>query len=100
MKAKVSIMVYSDEGEIVDSELVKFDCLHDAVKELFNTRSLLVDGIECIESSDSEIVGGRGWLEVCHNAEFDTGERENKSLHVVCTAASKKRLFKLLGASI
>lgn len=91
----------ADEVGVQDEGL----SLRDAIKELFNTRTNQVGGVEAIEANCSPLPV-RGWLEffpfctVYNGMEFLTGAYENRSLTPSgrITASSWRRIVRLIGA--
>ena len=71
--------------------------LRDAIYEVLQTRTSLVEGIQAIEFSDSAVESAR-WLDVCNGPEFETGAREYRSLHLPehLTASTKRRIMRLI----
>ena len=75
--------------------------LREALDIVRSTRTNQVDGVEDISSSDSRIEHAR-WFTVNNGAEFLTGERECRSLHIPenVTGASRRRIARLLGIHV
>jgi len=71
--------------------------LRDAIDAVTATRTNEVNGIECIEPSDSH--GEFRWLTVYNGMEFKTGACESRSLHIPdnVTGHSRRRIARLLG---
>jgi hypothetical protein len=71
--------------------------LREAIADLFSTRTSHMSGIECIEPNDSRRESAR-WITVYNGAEYITGARESRSLHIpeTVTAASRARLCRLV----
>ena len=71
--------------------------LREAIYDVLHTRTSLVEGIEAIEFSSSDLESAR-WLDVCNGAEFETDARENRSLHFPehLTASTKRRIMRLI----
>ena len=75
--------------------------LRDAINEVHRTRTNLVGGVEAIEA-DSWPAGRVRWVTVFNSAEYETGARESRTLHLpdTITPASSRRIARLVGARI
>lgn len=75
--------------------------LRDAVGALRGTRTNAMDGVQGIECDSSPCVRPR-WITIYNGMEFETGEYENRSLHIPegVTAASARRIARLCGAKV
>lgn len=71
--------------------------LRDAIYEVLQTRTSLVEGIHAIEFSSSDLESAR-WLDVCNGHEFEAGAREIRSLQFPehLTASTKRRILRLV----
>lgn len=73
------------------------DSLRDAIKDVTGTRTNEVDGVECTYAERAY----NGLTLTIHNsAEFRTGDRESRTLHVICTRASAGRIARLLNVRL
>lgn len=74
--------------------------LRDALDDVSATRTSGCDGVLCIEPSCSDI-GQARWITVNNGMEYETGDYESRSLHIPdhVTAASRRRIARLMGAS-
>lgn len=79
-----------EESGMIDSGM----CLRDAVKELFRTRTNAVGDISEIECSRTPQLVAT----VYNGMEFETGARENRSLHPesAITSASWRQIVRLI----
>lgn len=79
----------AEERGVIDEDLP----LREAIKEVRRTRTNLVGGIESV-STDVR------WITVSNSAEYETGARESRTLHLpdTITPASSRRIARLLGA--
>lgn len=84
----------ADERGIVDDALT----LRDAITEVQRTRTNLVGGIESV-STDSWPEKAVRWITINNSAEYETGARESRTLHLpdTITPASSRRIARLLG---
>ena len=84
----------ADERGFIGKDL----SLRDAIDEVNSTRTNMVDGVTCIEPSDSRIEHAR-WFTVFNGMEFETGAQENRSIHIPdnVTGASRRRIARLMG---
>lgn len=84
----------AEERGVIDEGLT----LREAIKEVQRTRTNLVDGIESV-STDSWPVKVVRWITVHNSAEYETGARESRTLHLPdnVTPASSRRIARLLG---
>lgn len=87
----------AEERGVVDDALP----LRDAVTEVRRTRTNLVGGVEAIET-DSWPVGRVRCVTVQNSAEYETGARESRTLHLpdTITPASSRRIARLVGARV
>lgn len=83
-----------EERGIVDDDLD----LREALKEVQRTRTNLVGGVESV-TTDSWPVKAVRWITVCNAAEYETGARESRTLHLPAnvTPASSRRIARLMG---
>lgn len=74
--------------------------LRDALDDMSATRTSRCAGVICIEPSCSDI-GQALWITVDNGMEYETGDYESRSLHIPdhVTAASRRRIARLMGAS-
>ena len=75
--------------------------LRDAIEEVRGTRTSRVDGVECVEC-DSFPCDRPRWITVYNGAEYETGARESRALHVPPSVsdASARRIARFLGARV
>jgi hypothetical protein len=94
----------TDDGECEETGAVVIaECLRDAIKDLFRTRTNEVGGIHGIEANCDPLPVS-GWLEfspsctVYNGMEYRTGQYENRSLHPCgrITASSWRRIVRLI----
>lgn len=88
----------AERGDAEERGYIGFNLgLRDAIYEVLQTRTSLVEGIEAIEFSDSSVENAR-WLDVCNGAEFETDAQESRSLHFPehLTASTKRRIMRLV----
>lgn len=86
----------AEHGETADAGFISCDVsLREAMADVFETRTSLCDGVECVEA------GGLNWITVYNGMEFETGARETRKLHFPenITEASKRRICRLMGAA-
>lgn len=92
---------YDDDGcSATDSAIIDEGLsLRDAVREVLRTRTNLVDGVEAIYP-DSWPAHRVRWITVHNAAEYETGTRESRTLHLpaTITPASSRRIARLVGA--
>ena len=71
--------------------------LRDAIYEVLQTRTSLVECIHAIEFSSSDVESAR-WLTVYNGPEFETGAQESRSLRFPehLTASTKRRIMRLV----
>lgn len=85
----------AEERGVIDAGLT----LRDAIKEVHRTRANLVGHVEaiCPDSWPSHRVR---WITVHNSAEYETGARESRTLHIpnTITPASSRRIARLVGA--
>jgi len=90
----------AEDGDAAERGLiVEAASLHDAVAALFETRTSLVDGVECIETDEWPMREPR-WVQVTNGREFETGASETRALHMPdsLTRSTRVRIARLLGA--
>lgn len=98
-------IVTQESAENGEAEEIGFELesgsLRDAIDAVTVTRTNMVDGVECVELSDSDAASAR-WITVSNGMEFETGAHESRSLHFPdnLTAASKRRIARILGAKV
>ena len=75
--------------------------LRDAIADVQATRTNQVDGVECVECSDSNPDDAR-WVTVYNGMEYVTGAHESRSLHLPdnLTSATRRRIARLVGARV
>lgn len=86
----------AEHGETADAGFISCDVsLREAVADVFETRTSLCDGVECVDA------GGFNCITVYNGMEFETGARESRTLHFPenTTEASKRRISRLMGAA-
>lgn len=85
----------ADERGVIDEALT----LRDAIKEVHRTRTNLVGGVEAIQPNRWPVDRVR-WITVHNSAEYETGARESRTLHIpdTITPASSRRIARLVGA--
>lgn len=85
----------AEERGVIDEGLT----LRDAIKEVHRTRTNLVGSVEAI-LPDSWPVDRVRWITVHNSAEYETGARESRTLHLpdTITPASSRRIARLVGA--
>lgn len=86
----------AEERGVIDEDLP----LREAIKEVRRTRTNLVGGVESV-STDSWPVKAVRWITVSNSAEYETGARESRTLHLpdTITPASSRRIARLLGVT-
>ena len=98
-KFMVTHEIMNCDGEILEAGWIdETDSLHEAVRELFRTRTNEVGGFEDISLSDYPDYTRVRWITVHNSMEFVTGKYESRTLHFPdhITGASRQRLCKLL----
>ena len=85
----------AEERGVIDDALP----LREALKEVRRTRTNLVGGVESV-STDSWPAKAVRWITVSNSAEYETGARESRTLHLpeTITPASSRRIARLLKA--
>lgn len=85
----------ADERGVIDEGLT----LRDAITEVHRTRANLVGHVEAIQSNAWPANRVR-WITVHNSAEYETGARESRTLHIpdTITPASSRRIARLVGA--
>lgn len=92
----------ASEGEADESGWIcERVSLRVALRNVADTRTNEVDGVESIECDESPVVAPR-WVTVTNGMEFRTGAHESRSLHIPhgVTAASRRRIARLVGARV
>lgn len=94
----VSFEIVTPESAIDgDAESRGFICegvtLREALRDLWETRTCQCEGVQAIESNDSDATRAR-WITVYNGPEFITGATESRSLHFPdnLTGATRARL--------
>ena len=78
-------------------DVLQTNDLREAIDALQGTRTNLVDGLEAVEWSASEL-SPRDWITVVNGQEFETGAHESRTLHFSgVTVSSMKRVARLVG---
>ena len=87
----------AEERGVIDDDMT----LRDAITEVHRTRTNLVDHVEAIQPNEWPINQVR-WITVHNSAEYETGARESRMLHLPDTIspASSRRIARLVGARI
>ena len=106
MKFAVTYEITTPESaEHGDAEERGYVCedsdLRSALRDLHETRTSRVDGVECIDCDSYPTTAPR-WITVCNGMEFLTGANESRSLHLPAgiTPASARRVARLAGARL
>jgi hypothetical protein len=91
-----------EEGDTVETGgfIAEWVSLRDAIQLVTETESHRCEQLT-IEASDSCTAAAR-WFTVYNNADWVTGETENRSLHIPhhVTGASRRRIARLLGVRV
>jgi hypothetical protein len=105
MKAYVTYSIVTPEsaehGEYDEyGDIGEYDSLHDAIAELFTTRTNMVDGIRATSGHYADY-GKRMCLSVFNGMEYETGAEEQRSIHIHgISRASAFRISKLLNIKL
>lgn len=88
----------AEHGDAAERGYIGFNfSLHDAIYEVLQTRTSLVECIHAIGFSDSNVENAR-WITVDNGSEFETGARESRSIHFPenLTVSTKRRIMRLV----
>lgn len=88
----------AEHGDAEERGYIGFNLgLREAIDEVLQTRTSLVDGVVAVEFSDSNVADAR-WLTVINGPEFETDAYESRSIHFPenLTASTKRRIMRLV----
>ena len=89
----------AEQGDIAELGFISRGVeLRQALRDLFETRTSLCDGVISIEHCET---GSGSVVTVYNGTEFETGAHESRALHIpeTVTTASRRRIARLAGAT-
>jgi len=92
----------AEHGDAEEMGFISEDVrLSQAIYDVMGTRTSKVDGVNCIEPSDSHGANFR-WITIMNGMEFETGAFESRSIHIPeqVTPSSRVRIARLLGLEV